>query len=76
MKKVLIALILISIGFIAFGYIQKYNDINGDKWIGIGILLITFVLIPLFLYSRFKNKEIRNRMLNFDLKKKEEPDNQ
>ncbi|WP_333810528.1 hypothetical protein [Flavobacterium sp.] len=76
MKKILISLIVISIGFIAFGYIQKYNNSNGDKWIGIGILLITFVLIPLFLYSRFKNKEVRDRMLNFDLKKKEDTDNQ
>lgn len=76
MKKVLIALIIIIVGFISFGYIQKYNGLNGDKWIGIGILLVTFVLMPLFLYSRFKNKEIRDRMLNFDLKKKEESDNQ
>ncbi len=76
MKKVLIALILIIVGFISFGYIQKHNGLNGDKWIGIGILLVTFVLMPLFLYSRFKNKETRERMLNFDLKKKEASDNQ
>ena len=76
MKKVLIVLILIIVGFISFGYIQKLNGLNGDKWIGIGILLVTFVLMPLFLYSRFKNKETRDRMLNFDLKKKEESDNQ
>lgn len=76
MKNILITLIIIIFGFISFGYIQKYNGLNGDKWIGIGILLVTFVLMPLFLYSRFKNKETRNRMLNFDLKKKEESDNQ
>ena len=52
MKKVLIALIVIIVGFISFGYIQKHNGLNGDKWIGIGILLVTFVLMPLFLYSR------------------------
>ena len=76
MKKVLIVLILIIVGFISFGYIQKHHGLNGDKWIGIGILLVTFVLMPLFLYSRFKNKETRNRMLKFDFKKKEESDNQ
>ena len=76
MKKVLIALIIIIVGFISFGYIQKNNGLNGDKWIGIAILLVTFVLMPLFLYSRFKNKETRDRMLNFGLKKKENPDNQ
>ena len=75
MKKVLIVLILIIVGFISFGYIQKLNGLNGDKWIGIGILLVTFVFMPLFLYSRFKNKETRDRMLKFDLKKKENTEN-
>lgn len=75
MKKVLIALIIIIIGFISFGYIQKQNGLNGDKWIGIGILISTFVFIPLFLFSRFRNKEVRDRMLNFELKKKENTEN-
>ena len=76
MKKILIGLIVIIACLISFGYFQKNSGLNGDKWIGIGILMITFVLMPLFLYSRFKNKETRERMLNFDLKKKEESDNQ
>ena len=76
MKKILIGLIAIIACLISFGYFQKHNGLNGDKWIGIGILMVTFVLMPLFLYSRFKNKETRERMLNFDLKKKEESDNQ
>ena len=76
MKKILIGLIVIIACLISFGYFQKNNGLNGDKWIGIGILLIAFVLMPLFLYSRFKNKETRERMLNFDLKKGKEPENQ
>ena len=76
MKKILIGLIIIIAGLITFGYLQKNNGLNGDKWIGIGILLVTFVLMPLFLYSRFKNKETRERMLNLGLKKKENTDNQ
>lgn len=76
MKKILIGLIVIIAGLISFGYFQKNNGINGDKWIGIGILVLAFVLMPLFLYSRFKNKEVRDRMLNFDLKKDKEPENQ
>ena len=76
MKKILIGLIAIITCLISFGYFQKNSGLNGDKWIGIGVLLIAFVLIPLFLYSRFRNKETRDRMLNFDLKKKEESDNQ
>ncbi|MBP9848847.1 MAG: hypothetical protein KBC58_05370 [Flavobacterium sp.] len=76
MKKILIGLIIIIVSLITFGYLQKNNGLNGDKWIGIGVLLIAFLLIPLFLYSRFKNKEVRERMLNFDLKEKKDTDNQ
>ena len=76
MKKILIGLIAIIACLISFGYFQKNNGLNGDKWIGIGALLTAFVLIPLFLFSRFKNKEVRERMLNFDLKEKKDPDNQ
>ena len=76
MKKVLIGLIVIIACLISFGYFQKNSGLNGDKWIGIGVLLAAFVLMPLFLYSRFKNKEIRERMLNLGLKKKEGADNQ
>ena len=76
MKKILIVLIAIIACLISFGYFQKNSGLNGDKWIGIGVLLAAFVLMPLFLYSRFKNKEIRERMLNLGLKKKEGADNQ
>jgi hypothetical protein len=77
MKKILFILIIIIFGFIAFGYFQKNNGLNGDKWIGIGILILTFVLMPFFLYSRLKNKKNRDRMLNFGLKNdKEKPENQ
>ena len=76
MKKILIGLIVIIACLISFGYFQKNNGLNGDKWIGIGILLVAFVLMPLFLYSRFKNKETRERMLNLSSKKKEDTDNQ
>ena len=76
MKKILIGLIATIACLISFGYFQKNNGLNGDKWIGIGILLVAFVLMPLFLYSRFKNKETRERMLNLSSKKKEDTDNQ
>ena len=76
MKKIQIVLIVIIACLISFGYFQKNNGLNGDKWIGIGVLLTAFVLIPLFLYSRFKNKEVRDRMLNFDLKKDKTSENQ
>ena len=60
MKKFLIALIIIIVGFISFGYIQKHNGLNGDKWIGIGILMVTFVLMPLFYIQGLKIKKLEN----------------
>ena len=76
MKKILIVLIAIIACLISFGYFQKNSGLNGDKWIGIGVLLAAFVLMPLFLYSRFKNKETRERILKLRKKKKEDTDNQ
>lgn len=54
MKKILFILIIIIFGFIAFGYFQKNNGLNGDKWIGIGILILTFVLMPFFFIFEIK----------------------
>ena len=76
MKKILIGLIVVIACLISFGYFQKHSGLNGDKWSGTGVLLAAFVLMPLCLYSRFKNKETRERMLNLGLKKKEDTDNQ
>lgn len=76
MKKILLSLLVLVLALVSFGYYQKSQQLNGDKWIGIGILILTFLVIPIFLFYRFKNKEIRNRMLNFDLKDKKEPENQ
>jgi hypothetical protein len=76
MKKILVGLLVVVLSLISFGYYEKSNQLNGDKWIGIGILILTFIVIPIFLYSRFKNKEVRNRMLNFDLKNKKATENQ
>ena len=76
MNKILIGLLVIVLGFVVFGNFLSNDQDGGAKWIGIGILLLTFVVMPLFLYSRFRNKATRDRMLNFDLKKIKEPENQ
>jgi hydrogenase-4 membrane subunit HyfE len=36
---------------------------QGEKIIGISVLLLTFVLLPLFLYYRFRNKNLKDYML-------------
>ncbi|MFD2908786.1 hypothetical protein ACFSX9_08555 [Flavobacterium ardleyense] len=76
MNKILIGLLVIVLGFVVFGNFLSNDQDGGAKWIGIGILILTFVVMPLFLYSRFRNKATRDRMFNFDLKKIKEPENQ
>ena len=61
MKVVLRLLLLITLGLIAYGYYVN-SDVtgSGEKFIGIGVLLFAFVLMPLFIYSRYRNKDLRN----------------
>ena len=76
MNKFLIGLIVIIACLISFGYFQKNNGLNGDKWIGIGVLLIAFVLMPLFIYHRYKNKNAKDYLMTNFTQDKEKTDNQ
>lgn len=50
---------------IIYGFYAKYNidPIQGDRIIGLSILATSFLLMPLFIYHRWKGKDIRNYML-------------
>ena len=76
MKKILILLLSISITLIGYGYFQKSNELNGDKWIGMGVLLISFVLMPLFIYHRYKNKSVKDYLMTNFKQDNEKPENQ
>lgn len=61
MKTVLTAILLIVIGFVSYGYYINYEELGeGEKFIGIGIMIFAFILMPLFIYHRYKNKDLRN----------------
>ena len=65
------------IGLIGYGYYLKNTTINeGDKWIGIGVLLIAFVLMPLFIYHRYKNKNVKDYLMSNFTEDKEKTENQ
>jgi len=36
---------------------------SGEKFIGIGVMLFAFILLPLFIYYRYRNKDLRNYSL-------------
>ncbi len=68
MKLFIYVLFTISLILIICGYIIE--DINSEKFIGSGTLLLFFIVIPLFLYSRWQNKKLKDFILdNKELKK-------
>jgi hypothetical protein len=77
MRYIIRILLAAIIGFIGYGYYLKNTTINeGDKWIGIGVLLIAFVLMPLFIYHRYKNKNVKDYLMSNFTEDKEKTENQ
>lgn len=59
MKYIIKILVLTVICFVSFGYFHKNSgNPEGDKWVGIGILIMALVLMPLFVYHRYKGKDL------------------
>ncbi|MFO7673858.1 MAG: hypothetical protein R6V74_09140 [Lutibacter sp.] len=57
MKYVIIFVLLLTLGMLVTGfYLKNAGDTNGDIVIGLGVLMVAFVLMPLFIYHRYKNK--------------------
>jgi hypothetical protein len=77
MKYILRILIVLFISFIIYGYyLNSLVGKSGDKWIGIGVLIMAFVLMPLFLWSRYKNKKLTDFKLDPKLFNPKNTDNQ
>ncbi|QLE01290.1 hypothetical protein HX109_06810 [Galbibacter sp. BG1] len=65
MKRIVqILFFAILIAFVV-GYYFKWQDDHamGDKIIGVAVLASAFILIPLFIYSRSKGKNIQDYMM-------------
>ncbi|MFC2109574.1 hypothetical protein ACFLRU_00865 [Bacteroidota bacterium] len=58
--KILIKIVLvIVIGFLGTGiYLQQVRDNSSEKYMGIGVLILAFILIPMFVYHRYKGKDL------------------
>jgi hypothetical protein len=57
--KILAVLILVAVGT---GFYFRMNDnmIVGDRIIGIAVLACAFILMPIFLYVRWKDKNLKD----------------
>jgi hypothetical protein len=59
MKIVLRILLFIVIGLIGTGlYLQTTKAENAELLIGSGVLVLAFLLIPLFVYNGYKGKDL------------------
>ena len=72
MKYVIKLLGIAVVIIVIIGYYHKNSGdhLTGDKWVGIGILIASFILMPLFIYHRWKNKNVKDYMLTEDNIKK------
>jgi membrane protein YdbS with pleckstrin-like domain len=69
MKKLIIFIFFILVITMCVGfYLKYYSDetLMGDRFIGITILAAILVLMPLFLYHRWKNRKVKDYMLTED----------
>lgn len=59
MKFVIIFILILALGMLGTGfYLKNSGDVNGEVVIGISVLVIAFILMPLFIYYRYKNKNL------------------
>ena len=54
--KVILIICLVLIG--AGTYLNLDTSGSGEKFVGIGALIFGFILRPLFIYHRYKNKDL------------------
>jgi len=65
MKYVLqILLIAVLIGLGIGFYIKSTDEAMGHLFIGLSLIVGFFILMPLFIYHRWKDKNIKDYMLN------------
>lgn len=65
MKYIIRILFIAVIILICIGYYFKNSGdhVTGDKLVGIGILTSSFILMPIFIYYRWRNKKVKDYML-------------
>lgn len=74
MLKIIVYIVFfLVIGTISAGYfIKSDSPADGEKIIGIGVLLFAFLLMPLFIYLRYKDKDLSKFTFNQQKEEKKE----
>ena len=64
MKYFLQFFVLSSIIGICYGlYLKPINPKNGDLFVGLSLVLLIFITMPIFIFRRWKNKDVKDYML-------------
>ncbi len=64
MKFLLRFLFLIIITTMSYGFYLKKNNLpNGEKFIGVSVLIGAFIYMPFFLFYRWKDKSLKDYTL-------------
>jgi len=65
MKTILKILFVIFIGGLLVGfYLQKINNPNYQIVLGLDILFLSFILMPLFIFYRYKNGKYKKYVID------------
>lgn len=71
LKFIIYIVFFVVIATIGYGYyIKPDSPQDGERIIGIGVMLFAFILMPLFIYLRYKDKDLSQ--FTFNQQKKEE----
>lgn len=59
MKIVLRIILFIAVVLIVFGFYSNFTEEGqGEKFIGYGVVIFAFILMPLFIYQRYNGKDL------------------
>lgn len=65
MKHLLQILVLISVFGVSYGFYLRPEQLQkGDLFIGLSLVLLFFITMPIFIYRRWKGKDVKDYMLS------------
>lgn len=67
MRNLIIILFCILCLTLGYGFYLRYfteDTLTGDRFLGLTILAVAFILMPMFLYHRWKDRKVKDYMLD------------
>lgn len=75
MKYIILFVLLLALSFLGTGFFMQYTgQPKHEVIIGIGVLIVAFLLMPLFIIHRYKNKNLSSFKLDKNMFKIKDED--